>query len=422
MLRNEVLPLERTQALSARRSAEIATHAYRTTPFYREFYDTAGFTAADVAQPENFTHLPALTKALVQDAGDALLSSASPARDRLPSRTGGSTGRPLQVYNDRVAPVAALWWRVYSWWGIHPSDDVAFIYRQSRAGLQKLRYDAEWWPTRHVLLDARGATSESMAVFDRQLRAVRPRLLVGYVEGVVDYATHVEARGVDDLGLAAVSVTASMLHPGQRELIERVLGAPVFDTYRSAEIPWIAAQCSTRDGLHVLSDHRRVDVVGDDGRPVAAGEIGDLLVTDFDNRAYPLIRYGIGDRSRALPAGCACGRTLSRISAIEGRMADVLRTPSGRTVSGGLSGLFIPWPGSIRQFQIHQQADASVVIRYVPGDDPSAAEEAARSVCQTLSGFLNGEVSVAAVAVTAIESVGGKARLVISDAPRSDAA
>lgn len=415
MIATERLDPDAVAALAGERSAAVALHAFRTSPFYREHYTAAGFAETDVAQPENFVQLPVLTKAHVQDAGDALVSSTSRPADRLPSRTGGSTGRPLQVYNDRAAPTAALWWRIYSWWGIHPSDDAAFIYRQHRAGLKKLRYDAEWWPTRHVLLDARGATAESVAEFDAVVRRVRPRLLVGYVEGVVDYAQHAKATGAAPTDLHAISVTASMLHAGQRELIEGALGAPVYDTYRSAEIPWIAAQCSERDGLHVLSDRRRVDLLTPDGRLVADGEVGDVAVTDLDNRVYPLIRYMIGDRAARISAPCACGRGLARITPIEGRIADALRTPSGRVVSGGLSVLFNDWPGIVQQFQIHQASDHAVRLSYVPGDDPGAAARAAGEAGRTLGGILNDEVPVEVVAVDAIESTGGKARLVVSD-------
>ncbi|GLK00550.1 adenylyltransferase [Microbacterium keratanolyticum] len=416
MLQDERQTAADAAALAAARSAELALHAFRTTAFYREHYTSAGFSEADVAQPENFVALPALTKPMLQDAGDALISSTSEARDRLPSRTGGSTGRPLLVYNDRTAPTAALWWRVYSWWGVHPADDAAFIYRQSRTGAKKLRYDAEWWPTRHILLDARGATADTIAAFDREMARVRPRLLVGYVEGVAEYAAHVAEQGGALRGLAAISVTASMLHPGQRARIESALGAPVFDTYRSAEVPWIAAECDAHDGLHVLSDRRRVDIVDDDGFPAPAGEVGTVLVSDFDNRVFPLVRYAIGDRTAVLPGACACGRTLARIAPIDGRIADVLRTPSGRTVSGGLGGLFNAWPGVVRQFQVHQAADYRVSIRYVVGSDAAAAAQAAQSVCRTVAGFLANEVEVVAAAVTAVDGTGGKARLVISEA------
>lgn len=418
MLDAERLPASTLAAMTEARSAEIALHAFRTTEYYRAAFSEAGFRENDVAQPQNFTKLPIVTKTQIQDAGLALASSGSTDRDRLVSTTGGSTGRPLRVFNDRQAPVAALWWRIYSWWGVAPADNVAFIYRQSRQGLKKLAYDAQWWPTRHVLLDARGTTTSSMEAFGRQVTRLRPRLLVGYVEGIREFAEYVDAERLELPGLTAISVTASMLHRGQRGLIEKALRAPVFDTYRSAEVPWIAAECTSQNGLHVLADRRRVDLVSESGGEVEAGEVGNVLITDFDNGAFPLIRYAIGDRSRWHQGACTCGRSLPRITALEGRIADVLRTPSGRIVSGGNSTLFNAWPGIIRQFQIHQAADFTVTIRYVAGSDPPAARDAAEEVAGVLTKLLNGEVQVRSQATEQIAAVDGKARLVVSDVPR----
>ncbi|QTV80205.1 phenylacetate--CoA ligase family protein [Microbacterium sp. NIBRBAC000506063] len=410
MLAAERLEPGRARELRDRRSARIARHAFDNFDFYRDKYGAAGFTAADLEDPRNFDALPRLTK---DEIADYAASVDGTARDRLPSRTGGSTGRPLLVYNDRQAPVAALWWRIYSWWGVHPGDDAAFIYRQSRTGAKRLLYDLEWWPTRHLLLDARGTTPEARERFVRQVRRTRPALLVGYVEAAYDFAASI-APSEPLRGLTAVSVTASMLQAGQREFIESRLGAPVFDTYRSAEVPWIAAECAAQDGLHVLSDRRRVDIVGAGDRMLAPGQVGDVLVTDLDNRAFPLVRYAIGDRSSVIEGACACGRSLDRITALDGRIADVLRSPSGLVVSGGLGGIFNQWSRTVTSFQIRQGNDYHVDLLYVsrPGEDGA---EAASTVARMLEGFLGNEVPVTPVAVESIEAVGGKARLVISD-------
>jgi phenylacetate-CoA ligase len=281
--------------------------------------------------------------------------------------------------------------------------------------VRRLLHDAQWWPTRQILLDARGTTPADMDRFLDQLVRVRPALLVGYVEGVTAFARHVRARAVALPPLTAVSVTASVLHAGQRDLIEAVLGAPVYDTYRSAEVPWIAAECADRSGLHVLADHRRLEIVDAAGTPVDDGDTGDVLLTDLSNRAFPLIRYAIGDRTRWVSGACACGRGLPRIAPIEGRVVDVLRTRSGRLVSGGLSTLFLAHPGTIAQFQIHQSADYSVVVRYVSVGDVVASAAAAQDAVVSLAAFLGHEVPVTAQAVSAIDNVGGKARLVVSE-------
>jgi phenylacetate-CoA ligase len=52
--------------------------------------------------------------------------------------------------------------------------------------------------------------------------------------------------------------------------------------------------------------------------PVAAGEVGEIVVTRF-NPAYPLIRFGTGDLSAVLDEPSPCGRTNMRIKGWMGR-------------------------------------------------------------------------------------------------------
>ena len=54
------------------------------------------------------------------------------------------------------------------------------------------------------------------------------------------------------------------------------------------------------------------------GDPVAAGEVGEVVVTTF-NADYPLIRFGTGDLSAFLPGVSPCGRTNMRIKGWMGR-------------------------------------------------------------------------------------------------------
>jgi phenylacetate-CoA ligase len=54
------------------------------------------------------------------------------------------------------------------------------------------------------------------------------------------------------------------------------------------------------------------------GTPVAAGEVGEVVVTTL-NPDYPLIRFATGDLSAVLPGQSPCGRTNMRIKGWMGR-------------------------------------------------------------------------------------------------------
>jgi phenylacetate-CoA ligase len=55
------------------------------------------------------------------------------------------------------------------------------------------------------------------------------------------------------------------------------------------------------------------------GDIVAAGEVGEVVVSVLANADYPLIRFGTGDLSVILPGVSACGRTNTRLKGWLGR-------------------------------------------------------------------------------------------------------
>ena len=63
------------------------------------------------------------------------------------------------------------------------------------------------------------------------------------------------------------------------------------------------------DGVYrTFTETHLIEVLDDDGRPVAAGSCGDVVVTQFDAWAAPIIRYRVGDR--AIFRGWEQGRLL----------------------------------------------------------------------------------------------------------------
>ena len=313
-----------------------------------------------------------------------------------------------------------MWWRTYGWWGVAPYDHRGMIYRVNHRWVDELRERLEWWPTRTVKLEARNTTPADLERWVQKWNRVRPRLLNGYVGSVHELASHVREHQLRFAAPRAIAVTASMLHDAERRDIEEILGAPVYDCYRSAEVPWIAAQCSHREGLHVLADLRRVEVVDPSGSPATVGTHGDVLVTDLTNRVFPLLRYRIGDRSRLRDAACSCGRTLPLMDPIDGRSVDVLRTPTGRVISGGLATLLDAHAHVLRRFQLHQSRDYTVEIRFVADRTAGAAAvaEAISTVVTDMESMLGGEVAVIPREVADIPHEAGKVRMVVSEAQR----
>lgn len=95
-------------------------------------------------------------------------------------------------------------------------------------------------------------------------------------------------------------------------------GVAVLQCYATADLGLIAYE-SAPDGGLILDEQVIVEIVRPGtGDPVAAGEVGEVVVTSF-NADYPLIRFATGDLSAFLPGQSACGRTGLRLKGWMGR-------------------------------------------------------------------------------------------------------
>ena len=142
----------------------------------------------------------------------------------------------------------------------------------------------------------------------------------------------------DELGIKLPSLTKALVSaepfpPSLRDaLIAR--GVQGFQVYATADVGAIAYETSAREGL-VVDEGVLVEIVRPGtGDPVAPGEVGEVVVTPLANVDYPLIRFGTGDLSAALPGVSACGRTNQRIKGWLGR-ADQTTKVKGMFVHPG---------------------------------------------------------------------------------------
>src|SRR5262249_18835963 len=78
-------------------------------------------------------------------------------------------------------------------------------------------------------------------------------------------------------------------------------------------------------GMHVQEDHFLPEIVDPDtGQVRSYGEPGELVLTTLTKEALPLVRYRTGDVASLDVAPCGCGRTSVRMSAVPGRIDDML--------------------------------------------------------------------------------------------------
>lgn len=396
--------------LQARRARELALYAASHSTWYAQRLRHLPLSQAD--DPAVFERIPVLEKEDLREHYDELVARDSGVRRVNVARTGGSTGVPLKVLKDFTVRPATLTWRLMQWWGVHPADNSASVERLPWTGLRHQLNEAFWWPTRKVNVDAGAMDQDDLARFARVMTAVRPRMLWGYASSLHEFARAAERNGWEIPPLHAISSTAAPLTEVQSSEVERILGAPVYETYRAAELSLIAGHCELRRGMHIQADHKLLEIVDEDGRRLPDGEYGEIVVTDLLNHAQPLLRYRLGDIGVIDPEPCPCGRPFPVLKSLLGRSNDVLRAPNGLVSVYSFASAFSKNP-AIRQYQIHQMPDYALVLKVVPSSSAVVLGDLDDALA-VLSHEFGGTLPVSAEIVDEIPHVRGKQKSIVS--------
>jgi phenylacetate-CoA ligase len=160
---------------------------------------------------------------------------------------------------------------------------------------------------------------------EQQLRTIADLKPVGYV-GTPSFLKILLDRAADeriDVSSLKKALVGAEALPASLRAELRGRGVSVLQCYGTADLGIIAYESICPDGEicpgMVLDEGIIVELVEPGGsEPVAAGEIGEVVVTTLTPE-YPLIRFATGDLSAVLPGRSLCGRTNTRIKGWLGR-------------------------------------------------------------------------------------------------------
>jgi phenylacetate-CoA ligase len=273
----------------------------------------AGVDANKITQVADLANLPVLRK--------SDLSAAQKTNAPLGGFSALARKDIRQVFQS-PGPIYEMGQKSHDWWRfgrfLHAlgvgSDDVVqntFSYHFTPAGMMF-----------ENAAEAVGATVFPAGPGQTELQArAAADLGVTCYAGTPDYLNTIlqkgDALGLDLSKIRTAAVSGGPLFPQIRQgYIDR--GIRCLQCYATADLGHIAYEAPALDGLIVDEGVIVEIVIPGTGKPVAAGEVGEVLVTTL-NPDYPLIRFATGDLSAILPGVSPCGRTNMRIAGWKGR-------------------------------------------------------------------------------------------------------
>lgn len=290
------------RSIATNRLADALGFAGTSVPYYRDLFAQHAFNTEKVrADVRYLNDLPYLTKDIIREQGDRMLSRALNQTRHHICKTGGSTGLSCVIYYDQE--------------GADYSAAVT-LYARERIGKRKYKTELHFacrfpdatvsqWPTREDFkcfamnrsnIFFSSVDDDGLEEIWQTLLRRRPYLAHAHPSTIYALACYVERKYGGGKAFEVFESSGELLEPYQREAISRALHCRVVDRYGLAELGVVGYELSgAGNGQQVLESE-----VWPESFEVDGAENGEheLVFTGFRNKLMPLIRYRTGDLAK----------------------------------------------------------------------------------------------------------------------------
>ena len=305
--------------------------------FYRRHWSSKGLQPGDIRGLEDLSKIPPYT---VYDLRDSIARSPPwgdylgidfDHDDPMPlilQTSGGTTGLPrAMLYSPRDREVMnILNGRRFYMAGMRPFDRVQVTLSLGLGNGGFSAREGVWKYSGAIPIMTGSGTHTPTRRQIEIAKAWKTNFLIGFPA----YVRHMGIVARDELKLdpAEFGMKGLLLHLGvdNRQAIEELWQAPVYDCYGTNESGMIACDCQYRSGMHMMEDAFAFEIVDHETlAPVAEGARGTVLLTSLFKHVAPVIRFNTHDVSAVVPGQCACGGTHRRLERIFGRSDSMIK-------------------------------------------------------------------------------------------------
>jgi phenylacetate-CoA ligase len=334
-------------------------HLDETNAFYRQRFDAAGVDVTSLRSLDEFSaRVPTMGKpdCLADQAAHppfGLRLGVPRQQVALVNLTGGTSGQGQEVFGRTRADIVTQGeLHFLPWYLAGLREGHAALNCVPAGGLTT----GGWGPTEGLRVGGVtpypvGGTMGTDAKIDLMLRFREIDFIYASTSYMHTLTTAMKRRALDPkaefAGLSSLFIAAEAYPLEWAREVEAFWGARLHEGYGSTQgAGFIAGTCEegavTPEGrgvMHLFEWHNVVEVLDpESGRPAGPGEEGEIVLTNLDIEASPVVRFRTGDKGRYIPAsGCRCGRHWAGIEASSITRLDDMMKIRGNNV----------WPSAI---------------------------------------------------------------------------
>jgi phenylacetate-CoA ligase len=340
-------------------------------PYYRDILTAASFDPERLYEDIGYLNdVPLLTKAIIREQGERMLSIPLNECRHYVCKTGGSTGQSCLIFYDQEAAdyAAAVTLFAREKVGKTMLDSEMHFASRFPGHKNSIWIDKEFWKClalNRSNIFFNSLDDDSLEEVWRTLTRRKPHLIHGHSSTIYTLACYVEKIYGHSSAFKIFESSGETLLPYMRTKIQSVLDCKVVNRYGLAEAGVIAYQFdNASETLDFLESECWPEEHTHDG-------CNELVITPLRNKLMPLIRYRTGDE-----ASIVKGDNGISLRGIIGRMHDLVPVAGLPVPTHHIMDIIDHRVGNVQEFQIDvSTAPSTLRLVLEPGINPEVIRQ-----------------------------------------------
>ena len=366
-------------------------HAYEQIPYYTNLFHELRLKPGDFQNLKDLTFLPILTKDIIRTHYDDIVPRDLSRHPHHKGATGGSTGTPMRYLCDNKS------WSMTNAFNIFERQSADYHYGDqfiamggssiSAAATHSFMHKVYYRVIGKNAMGSTGINEEEMHRYFEFIRSHNIKYIYGYASVIYLFAKYVKENNLqDELDIKAIFPTSDVLANAYASLIQETLKCKILDSYGAFD-GCVSGYRSLWDdngfkcgyGTYVETDE------------MISPTSGKILVTDLVGRAFPFIRYELGDVvDLDLEKSYSSIHNGQVIRSLQGRESNMVKLKNGFYISE------VSLHNAFKDIHIDgykvEVEDSKLIVTVIPTGDYTLQEENAMK--QILIGRTGGEYDI----------------------------
>ena len=313
----------------------IINYAFINVPYYKELFSKINFHPDDFKSIDDIKKIPFLTKNIVRENQDKLISLSFKKKDIKITETGGTTGLPMSFFLDkRTSSLIEMAYMEHMWKKVNYNlYDRCVVLREDP--VEKIILGKKYWKmsylTNWLTMSSFHLNADTFPLFYKKIISFQPKFLLAFPSNAYLLARFIKENNLPGISsLKGIICSSENIYDWQREYMQNIYHVRIFSYYGHSEKCVVASECADSRLYEFYPQYGFVELINKDNkRCTKDDERGEIVATGFNNYASPFIRYKTEDIGIFSTDHCNNNPNWFTIKKIEGRKQDFIVDKDG---------------------------------------------------------------------------------------------